>query len=67
MNLEDTPSRVDTEMLLTTAQYVSAMEYEYAGMINALNYLCREADAATLDYVSLHLNIAIEELKEYHS
>lgn len=50
---------------LTTEQYVSAMEYEYAGMINVLNYLCQEADSATLKYVALHLNIAIDELKEH--
>lgn len=41
------------------------MEYEYAGMINALSYLCQEAEAATLELVSLHLTIAIEELKEH--
>ncbi len=50
---------------ITTEEYVSAMEYEYAGMINTLNYLCKEADAATLDFVRLHLNIAIDELKEH--
>lgn len=65
MCLKNTLPTVDTEPLLTTEQYVSAMEYEYAGMINALNYLCQEADAETLEYVALHLNIAIEELKEY--
>ncbi|PCI46834.1 MAG: hypothetical protein COB49_07890 [Alphaproteobacteria bacterium] len=54
------------EKTLTTKQYVSEMEYEYAGMINALNYLCKEADAETLDYVAMHINIAIEELKEHH-
>ncbi len=53
--------------VLTTEQYVSAMEYEYAGMINTLNYLCKEADAATLEYVALHLNIAIDELKEHQT
>jgi len=47
-------------------KYVDAMDYEYADMINVLNYLCREAEAAKLDLVSLHLNIAIAELKEYH-
>ena len=66
MNLKKPLPMADTEPFLTTEQYVSAIEYEYAGMINALNYLCQEADAATLEYVSLHLNIAIEELKEYH-
>ncbi|NOZ42639.1 MAG: hypothetical protein GXP02_05670 [Alphaproteobacteria bacterium] len=50
----------------TPEQYVAAMEYEYAGMINALCYLCQEADNAKLDFVGLHLHIAIEELKEYH-
>ena len=54
------------EETLTAEQYVSEMEYEYAGMINALNYLCKEADAATLEYVALHLNIAIDELKQHH-
>ena len=65
MTIKNTIPTANTEPFLTTAQYVSAMEYEYAGMINALNYLCKEADGATLEYVSLHLNIAIEELKEY--
>lgn len=51
---------------LSTEQYVSEIEYEYAGMINALNYLSQEADAATLEYVTLHLNIAIDGLKEHH-
>ena len=49
----------------TTEEYVSAMEYEYAGMINTLNYLCQEADTEILEYVALHLNIAIAELKEH--
>lgn len=49
---------------ITSEHYVSEIEYEYAGMINTLNYLCQEADAATLKYVALHLNIAIDELKE---
>lgn len=55
-------SQLDTK---TPEEYVSAMEYEYAGMINTLNYLCQEADTATLEYVALHLNIAITELKEH--
>lgn len=46
-------------------KYVAAMDYEYADMINVLNYLCREAESAKLELVSLHLNIAIAELKEY--
>lgn len=50
---------------LTPKQYVAAMEYEYAGMINALNYLRKEAEAAKLELVSLHLNIAIADLREY--
>ncbi|MBL4893604.1 MAG: hypothetical protein JKY59_01835 [Emcibacter sp.] len=50
----------------TPEQYVAAMEYEYDGMINTLSYLCREAKSAKLDLVRLHLNIAIDELKEYH-
>ncbi len=50
---------------LAEEEYVSAMEYEYAGMINALNYLYHEADSKTLEYVALHLNIAIAELKEH--
>lgn len=45
--------------------YVTAVEYEYSGMINALTYLCQEARAAHLDLVTLHLKIAIAELKEY--
>ncbi|MCK5425235.1 MAG: hypothetical protein KAI89_07670 [Emcibacter sp.] len=49
---------------ITSEHYVSEIEYEYAGMINALNYLCQEADAATLEYVAMHLNIAIDELKD---
>ena len=32
-------SMADIEPILTPQDYVSAMEYEYAGMINALNYL----------------------------
>lgn len=47
------------------AQYVANMEYEYAGMINTLKYLSKEAENANLDLVSLHLNIAIEDLKEH--
>jgi len=46
-------------------QYVAEMEYQYAGMINALSYLCEEAESAKLELVSLHLAIAIEDLKEY--
>lgn len=48
------------------AEYVTTMEYEYAGMINALSYLCHEATAAKLELVSLHLSIAIDELKDHH-
>ncbi len=50
----------------TPEQYAAAMEYEYDGMINALRYLCREAEDADLGLVRLHLDIAIAELKEYH-
>lgn len=46
-------------------QYYTEMEYEYAGMINTLSYLCKEAMSAKLELVSLHLTIAIEDLKEY--
>ncbi len=46
-------------------KYEADTKYEYAGMINALNYLCQEAEKANLDLVCLHLNIAIAELKEY--
>ena len=50
----------------TPEQYAAAMEYEYDGMINALLYLCQEAEDADLGLVRLHLDIAIAELKEYH-
>jgi len=53
------------KMNLPQGQYVTAMEYEYAGMINTLYYLSQEAEAAKLELVSLHLNIAIDELKDY--
>jgi len=46
-------------------KYVADIEYEYAGMINALNCICQEAENAKLEFVCLHLNIAIAELKEY--
>ncbi|MBL4801816.1 MAG: hypothetical protein JKY45_07960 [Emcibacter sp.] len=49
----------------TPEQYVAAMEYEYDGMINTLSYLCQEATTAKLEVVRLHLNIAIDELKEF--
>lgn len=49
----------------TPEQYVTEMEYEYAGLINTLSYLSQEAKTAKLELVSLHLNIAIDELKEY--
>lgn len=51
---------------LTSDEYDRAMQYEYAGLINALGYLCQEATQAKLEFVCLHLNIAIDELKEYH-
>lgn len=51
----------------TTKQYVADMDYEYSGIINALNYLCQEAESAKLALVSLHLSIAIAELREYPS
>ncbi|MCF6196749.1 MAG: hypothetical protein L3J50_08605 [Emcibacter sp.] len=50
---------------LTSDDYDEAMAYEYAGLINALGYLCQEATQAKLELVCLHLNIAIDELKEY--
>jgi len=50
---------------LTSDDYDAAMAYEYAGLINALGYLCQEATQAKLELVCLHLNIAIDELKEY--
>ena len=53
------------ENILSHKDYVADMEYEYAGMINALRYLSHEARDARLELVSLHLNIAIEELQEY--
>ncbi len=57
MTLKNTP--------FDPTEYVTAMEYEYAGMINALNLLHQEAEAAHLELVSLHLKIAIAELKEF--
>lgn len=50
---------------LTSEEYDEAMAYEYAGLINALGYLCQEATQAKLELVCLHLNIAIDELKEH--
>ncbi len=47
-------------------QYAADIAYEYAGMINTLIYLSQEARNANLELVSLHLDIAIAELKEYH-
>lgn len=35
-------------------------------MINTLSYLCSEAENAKLELVSLHLNIAFDELMEHH-
>ncbi len=46
-------------------QYTADIQYEYEGIINALRYICQETESARLDLVCLHLNIAIEELKEY--
>ncbi len=37
-----------------------------ASMINTLSYLCHEAETAKLELVSLHLNIAFDELMEHH-
>jgi len=54
------------KITFTPEQYAVAMEYEYDGMINALRYLCQEAEDADLGLVRLHLDIAIAELKEYY-
>ncbi|PHZ85004.1 hypothetical protein [Paremcibacter congregatus] len=43
--------------------YVTDVKFEYAAMINTLYYLCEEADSIGLPDVSLHLKIAIDELK----
>jgi len=56
-------SSCDTHLM--PREYAADIEYEYAGMINTLNYICQEAENANLELVCLHINIAIAELKEY--
>jgi len=45
--------------------YTTTMEYEYSGLINALCYLHQEIEKEGLEAASLHLKIAIAELKEH--
>ncbi len=43
----------------------SDIQNKFSGTINALEYICQEAEKENLALVCLHLNIAIAELKDY--
>jgi len=45
--------------------YNAAMKKEHDGLINCLNYILKEVEDAEMALVSLHLKLAIEEIRDF--